>query len=149
MNSDEHQEFQSDKSKENLSNSNESLFNSESGSNAGLDDSFTLGLSEEKRGDPNSLEDALNQALSGEEQQELSIPDEPTLDLTERDQRSTEEDELIRVMTENEPAYFESLEELPQDASRNSLQPAAPNEPLEVVSKSTNLSLEQRQNVRL
>jgi len=134
MNSDEHQEFQSDKSKENLSNSNESLFNSESGSNAELDDPFTLELSKEKPGAPNSLENALNQALSGEEPQELSISDEPTLDLTEHDQRSTEEDELIRVMTENEPAYFESLEELPQEASRNLPQPVAPKEPLEAVS---------------
>ncbi|WP_254721904.1 DUF3086 domain-containing protein [Kovacikia minuta] len=119
MTPDEPQEFYSETSAEQLEKSLQQVpVESEDDYTTGTEDAFTLKPADSKSTASGSLEDAFNGSLEGPKQGSESVADAPTLDLTEAESASPAEEELIQVMTENEPAWFAMAEnELSQEPS--------------------------------
>jgi hypothetical protein len=115
MTPDEHQEFQPETPEEKLGDSLWQVSAENKGSSSGgVDDTFALEQEVGSSNSAESLEDALNQALEEQHQNFEDLTAAPTLDLTEDEANSADlGDELIQVMTENEPAWFASSGESP------------------------------------
>ncbi|MGA7932422.1 MAG: DUF3086 domain-containing protein, partial [Kovacikia sp.] len=131
MTPDDHQELQPEPPKERLENFlKQDSAKSEDPYSLGTEDALPLASLEAEPDPPESLEDALNWA-TGEPDQSAGEPlDALTFDFPKDASTSTDTDELIQVMTENEPAWFASLENDPSPKSSRDRYPIASEEVL-------------------
>jgi hypothetical protein len=114
MTPDEHQEFQPETPEEKLRDPLWQVSTESKDASGGVDDVSALAQDVGSSNSAESLEDALNQALEEQHQNFEDLAAAPTLDLTEDGTNSADlGDELIQVMTENEPAWFASAGESP------------------------------------